>query len=100
MLKRIVAGVATVLIVAVATVYVFGSGIFGSPRGTNPVTDSPIPDAVLAQRADTQLRDSPRDSGDKQILFGDLHVHSTVSTDAFQLSMQLFGGDGARPVLG
>jgi hypothetical protein len=98
MLKRIVAGVATVLIVAVATVYGFGSGILGSPRGTNPVTDSPIPDAVLAQRAATQLRDSPRDSGDKQILFGDLHVHSTVSTDAFQLSMQLFGGDGARPV--
>lgn len=98
MLKRILAGVTTVLLAAVAIVYVFGSGIFGAPRGTNAVTDSPIPDAVVAQRAQVQLRDSPRDSGDKQILFGDLHVHSTVSADAFQLSMQLFGGDGARPV--
>lgn len=34
----------------------------------------------------------------KQILFGDLHVHTTFSFDAFAMSMPLTGGDGAHPV--
>jgi hypothetical protein len=33
----------------------------------------------------------------KQILFGDLHVHTTISFDAFITSMPMLGGDGAHP---
>jgi len=33
----------------------------------------------------------------KHVLFGDLHVHSTFSIDAFAFALPVFGGEGAHP---
>ncbi len=37
-------------------------------------------------------------SDERQILFGDLHAHTTISFDAFMLNMPLLGGTGAAPL--
>ncbi len=39
----------------------------------------------------------PSASGTKEILFGDLHAHTTWSFDAFMFSLPLLGGEGAHP---
>jgi hypothetical protein len=35
---------------------------------------------------------------DEQILFGDLHVHTTFSADAFMMGMPILQGEGAHPI--
>ena len=37
------------------------------------------------------------ENSDKQIFFGDLHVHTTFSQDAFLFSLPMLQGEGAHP---
>src|SRR6202045_1914514 len=59
--------------------------------------DSPGTITATARPADLLKTLDTTAAGGEQILFGDLHVHSTVSWDAFVFSLPVFGGTGAHP---
>jgi hypothetical protein len=68
------------------------------------IATSRVPAEVVAARATTQQATSAALGGveraagpAKQILFGDLHVHTTFSADAFMRSLPLLQGEGAHP---
>ncbi|MCA9512335.1 MAG: DUF3604 domain-containing protein [Myxococcales bacterium] len=97
---RIAAVLVAFVALALAGVYAAGKGWLGERWGEGDPAPHAVPAAVVAARAAAQ-RAAASDVGAfdaKQIVFGDLHVHSTYSVDAFQLALPASGGDGAHPV--
>jgi len=97
---RLVRRAVLVLAIGAGAVFVLaGRGCFGSLEGPGEIRGPRQGEAAVASRAAAQA-DAARAIGlrePKQILFGDLHVHTTVSFDAFMTSMPMLGGDGSRP---
>ena len=67
----------------------------GRAEGPGSVHPTPLPSVAIHDRRARQQAVTER--GTKQILFGDLHVHTTFSIDAFQLSLPVVQGEGAHP---
>ena len=99
-MRNVVLVLVLLMVGLLAFLYVSGLGLFvPEPTGGSPDARAIAP-VVVKARAEN-LKRAARDIGvarPKQILFGDLHVHSTFSFDAFQMSLPMANGDGAHPV--
>ncbi|MFP6600810.1 MAG: DUF3604 domain-containing protein, partial [Deltaproteobacteria bacterium] len=74
-------------------------------RGPGTIEGTRVPQAIVADRAVARSGAAGKLAGkvgigapDKQVLFGDLHVHTTYSSDAFLFSLPMLQGDGAHPI--
>jgi hypothetical protein len=100
MLRRFGLILLALALLSLAVVYGVGLGFFGEDQHAGSPSAKAVSKAVVDFRKDAQS-DAAVEVGvarPKQILFGDLHVHSTFSFDAFTLSLPMSGGDGAHPV--
>jgi hypothetical protein len=94
-----VAAIGAIALVAGLGVGLIVSGLLGDHQGPGEIVKTPIPPEIVSARAATQKSAATAIGvgAEKQILFGDLHVHTTFSPDAFQTSLPLLQGDGAHP---
>ncbi len=74
-------------------------GFFGSGTGdAGQITALARPSsAESSARAAQEAARTGLGAGSKQVLFGDFHVHTTFSTDAFLISLPILQGEGAHP---
>jgi hypothetical protein len=75
------------------------SGWLGSDEDPGEIHAAPRPAATMEAQSAVQA-DTSRMLGaspEKQVLFGDFHVHTTFSFDAFMMGLPVAGGSGSAP---
>lgn len=100
-LKTKILVISVVIILGLLYVFSFQNPDFkGNPFTPTEVTRAALPQEMVLSRTQRQkqIRKELSDDHHKVILFGDTHVHSTYSLDAFQWSLPIMhGSEGAFP---
>lgn len=99
MVARAFTGLVLLLAAALVYSYLGGIGYLGETQAVGEIHPQALPAPVVsaAQQSRERAAQALGVEGDKQILFGDLHVHTTWSNDAYMASLPLGGGEGSHP---
>ncbi len=85
------------IIVGAGLWWATAAGWLGQEHDAGVIHGKRLPPVMILAR-DTAVSSVRPVSHDKQILFGDLHVHTTFSTDAYQFALPFNGMKGYAPV--
>ena len=82
-----------------AVLLAIGMDWLGRREVDGELATAPRPPEVVAARISSQAASSASVGAGpaKQVLFGDFHVHTTFSFDAFLINLPMAGGAGTRP---
>jgi hypothetical protein len=89
------------LLLAIAALYISGIAFdwYGELENNGQIEARSISAEIRAQQDRIQIEAAKElgIAGPSQILFGDLHVHTTFSSDAFRMSLPMVQGDWNSP---
>jgi len=98
-MKKLGLALVVLLFLAASWLFAGASGWLGSDEEPGDVHQRSRSTATTSERAGAQAETARLvgASPSKQILFGDFHVHTTFSFDAFMMNMPIAGGSGTHP---